>query len=175
MTNNNKQNNSKNWITLDIRVGHPYFMQVHKLTSCSLFRWLFTEVMCMCYAFCGVLFGICSLSNLTILSCVCWLKVCCPNYGKTCLCKYFMEGIMFMYLFTYLWNKWDDLRSASHNHKKKSLKLKLSLNYWSKDFYMKCGWWRHLWLQDMSSCWPNASCDDALSFPMAVWELSCSL
>uniref|UniRef100_A0A9J7WVP4 Opsin 7, group member b n=1 Tax=Cyprinus carpio carpio TaxID=630221 RepID=A0A9J7WVP4_CYPCA len=53
----------------------------HHSVVCSL-SWLFTEVMCMCYAFCGVLFGICSLSNLTVLSCVCWLKVCCPNYGN---------------------------------------------------------------------------------------------
>ncbi|XP_062871851.1 opsin 7, group member b [Trichomycterus rosablanca] len=45
-------------------------------------RWLFTEAFCVCYAFCGVLFGLCSLSNLTILSSVCWLKVCCPNYGS---------------------------------------------------------------------------------------------
>lgn len=45
-------------------------------------RWLFYKSTCIVYAFCGVLFGLCSLSNLTVLSCVCWLKVCCPNYGK---------------------------------------------------------------------------------------------
>lgn len=45
-------------------------------------RWLFYKSTCIVYAFCGVLFGLCSLSNLTALSCVCWLKVCCPNYGK---------------------------------------------------------------------------------------------
>lgn len=48
----------------------------------SLFRWLFNETTCTVYAFCGVLFGLCSLTNLMVLSCVCWLKVCCPNYGK---------------------------------------------------------------------------------------------
>ncbi|KAI3356910.1 hypothetical protein L3Q82_003556 [Scortum barcoo] len=42
--------------------------------------WLFNKVTCIIYAFCGVLFGLCSLTNLTVLSCVCWLKVCCPNY-----------------------------------------------------------------------------------------------
>ncbi|XP_016328674.1 opsin-5-like [Sinocyclocheilus anshuiensis] len=52
------------------------------IPSAFAHRWLFTEVMCMCYAFCGVLFGICSLSNLTVLSCVCWLKVCYHNYGN---------------------------------------------------------------------------------------------
>lgn len=46
-------------------------------------RWLFHQKTCIVYAFCGVLFGLCSLSNLTALSCVCWLKVCCPNYGKS--------------------------------------------------------------------------------------------
>ncbi|XP_017553679.1 opsin 7, group member b isoform X1 [Pygocentrus nattereri] len=45
-------------------------------------RWLFTETICSYYAFCGVLFGLCSLSNLTVLSSVCWFKVCCPNYGN---------------------------------------------------------------------------------------------
>ncbi|XP_003963408.2 opsin 7, group member b [Takifugu rubripes] len=44
--------------------------------------WLFYKSTCIVYAFCGVLFGLCSLSNLTALSCVCWLKVCCPNYGN---------------------------------------------------------------------------------------------
>uniref|UniRef100_A0A8C9S538 Opsin 7, group member d n=1 Tax=Scleropages formosus TaxID=113540 RepID=A0A8C9S538_SCLFO len=45
-------------------------------------KWLFNEVTCQCYAFCGVLFGLCSLTNLTILSSVCCLKVCFPNYGN---------------------------------------------------------------------------------------------
>lgn len=48
----------------------------------SPFRWLFNKTACTVYAFCGVLFGLCSLTNLTVLSCVCWLKVCCPNYGN---------------------------------------------------------------------------------------------
>lgn len=55
----------------------------HLIFSVSLSRWLFYKSTCIVYAFCGVLFGLCSLSNLTALSCVCWLKVCCPNYGKT--------------------------------------------------------------------------------------------
>ncbi|XP_046896556.1 opsin 7, group member b [Hypomesus transpacificus] len=45
-------------------------------------RWLYNEVTCLGYAFCGVVFGLASLSNLTVLSSVCWLKVCCPNYGS---------------------------------------------------------------------------------------------
>lgn len=49
----------------------------------SPFRWLFNQTACTVYAFCGVLFGLCSLTNLTVLSCVCWLKVCWPNYGNT--------------------------------------------------------------------------------------------
>ncbi|KAK7877900.1 hypothetical protein WMY93_031429 [Mugilogobius chulae] len=50
----------------------------------SLFahRWLFGEVVCQLYAACGVLFGLCSLTNLTALSSVCCIKVCYPNYGN---------------------------------------------------------------------------------------------
>ncbi|XP_051515819.1 opsin 7, group member b [Myxocyprinus asiaticus] len=63
-------------------LGMTIFLFPFAIPSAFAHRWLFTEVMCMCYAFCGVLFGLCSLSNLTVLSCVCWLKVCCPNYGN---------------------------------------------------------------------------------------------
>ncbi|KAI5612052.1 hypothetical protein C0J50_0720 [Silurus asotus] len=52
------------------------------ISSTFFHRWLFTESVCVCYAFFGVLFGLCSLSNLTVLSSVCWIKVCCPNYGN---------------------------------------------------------------------------------------------
>ncbi|XP_042561072.1 opsin-5-like [Clupea harengus] len=52
------------------------------IPSALYHRWLFTEPMCMVYAFCGVFFGLCSLTNLTVLSSVCWLKICCPNYGS---------------------------------------------------------------------------------------------
>ncbi|NXB62600.1 OPN5 protein, partial [Struthidea cinerea] len=45
-------------------------------------RWLFDQAMCTLYAFCGVLFGLCSLASLTVLSTVCCLKVCYPAYGK---------------------------------------------------------------------------------------------
>ncbi|NXK50454.1 OPN5 protein, partial [Chauna torquata] len=45
-------------------------------------RWLFNRAMCTIYAFCGVLFGLCSLSSLTVLSTVCCLKVCYPAYGR---------------------------------------------------------------------------------------------
>ncbi|NXG09171.1 OPN5 protein, partial [Sakesphorus luctuosus] len=45
-------------------------------------RWLFDRALCTLYAFCGVLFGLCSLSSLTVLSTVCCLKVCYPAYGK---------------------------------------------------------------------------------------------
>lgn len=38
--------------------------------------------MCTIYAFCGVLFGLCSLTSLTVLSAVCCLKVCYPAYGR---------------------------------------------------------------------------------------------
>ncbi|XP_064420575.1 opsin-5 [Latimeria chalumnae] len=50
----------------------------------SLFahRWLFNLEACLYYAFCGVLFGLCSLTNLTVLSFVCCLKVCYPAYGN---------------------------------------------------------------------------------------------
>ncbi|XP_003963605.2 opsin 7, group member d [Takifugu rubripes] len=45
-------------------------------------RWLFGEITCQLYAMCGVLFGLCSLTNLTALSLVCCLKVCFPNHGS---------------------------------------------------------------------------------------------
>ncbi|XP_077369443.1 opsin 7, group member d [Festucalex cinctus] len=45
-------------------------------------RWLFGELACQLYAMCGVLFGLCSLTNLTALSFVCCLKVCFPNHGN---------------------------------------------------------------------------------------------
>ncbi|NXW22598.1 OPN5 protein, partial [Circaetus pectoralis] len=44
-------------------------------------RWLYGKQICLFYAFCGVLFGICSLSTLTLLSTVCCLKVCFPAYA----------------------------------------------------------------------------------------------
>ncbi|NXA34303.1 OPN5 protein, partial [Eudromia elegans] len=47
-------------------------------------RWLFDRAVCTVYAFCGVLFGLCSLSSLTALSTVCCLKVCYPAYGRCC-------------------------------------------------------------------------------------------
>ncbi|KAK6303422.1 hypothetical protein J4Q44_G00258760 [Coregonus suidteri] len=45
-------------------------------------KWLFDEITCQFYAMCGVLFGLCSLTNLTALSFVCCLKVCFSNYGN---------------------------------------------------------------------------------------------
>ncbi|XP_067904621.1 opsin-5-like [Heterodontus francisci] len=44
-------------------------------------RWLFSQASCIYYAFCGVLFGLCSLTNLTVLSVVCCMKVCYPAYA----------------------------------------------------------------------------------------------
>ncbi|KAK1898714.1 Opsin-5 [Dissostichus eleginoides] len=52
------------------------------IPSAFTHMWLFNKTICTGYAFCGVLFGLCSLTNLTVLSSVCWLKVCCPNYGN---------------------------------------------------------------------------------------------
>uniref|UniRef100_A0A4W5KZ41 G-protein coupled receptors family 1 profile domain-containing protein n=1 Tax=Hucho hucho TaxID=62062 RepID=A0A4W5KZ41_9TELE len=45
-------------------------------------RWLFGKTVCLIYAFCGMLFGVCSLTTLTLLSMVCFVKVCYPLYGK---------------------------------------------------------------------------------------------
>lgn len=47
-----------------------------------LLRWLYGKTVCSLYAFCGMLFGICSLTTLTLLSTVCFVKVCYPFYGK---------------------------------------------------------------------------------------------
>ncbi|KAM3871868.1 opsin 7, group member b [Diretmus argenteus] len=52
------------------------------IPSAFTHRWLFNQTVCTVYAFCGVLFGLSSLTNLAVLSSVCWLKVCCPNYGN---------------------------------------------------------------------------------------------
>ncbi|KAG9270370.1 opsin 7, group member d [Astyanax mexicanus] len=52
------------------------------IPSAFAHKWLFGELTCLYYAVCGVLFGLCSLTNLTALSSVCCLKVCFPIYGN---------------------------------------------------------------------------------------------
>ncbi|CAN9515427.1 unnamed protein product [Ophioblennius macclurei] len=52
------------------------------IPSAFVHRWLFGETVCQLYAMCGVLFGLCSLTNLTALSLVCCLKVCLPSHGN---------------------------------------------------------------------------------------------
>lgn len=55
---------------------------LHHISLVCVYRWLFGETICQLYATCGVLFGLCSLTNLTALSFVCCLKVCFPNHGE---------------------------------------------------------------------------------------------
>uniref|UniRef100_A0A668AJ36 Opsin 7, group member a n=1 Tax=Myripristis murdjan TaxID=586833 RepID=A0A668AJ36_9TELE len=52
------------------------------ITSSFYHRWLYGKTVCYIYAFCGMLFGICSLTTLTLLSMVCFVKVCYPLYGN---------------------------------------------------------------------------------------------
>ncbi|XP_015710932.1 opsin-5-like [Coturnix japonica] len=52
------------------------------VTSSLSHRWLYGKHICLFYAFCGLFFGICSLSTLTLLSVVCCLKICFPAYGN---------------------------------------------------------------------------------------------
>uniref|UniRef100_A0A674F3X8 Opsin-5-like n=1 Tax=Salmo trutta TaxID=8032 RepID=A0A674F3X8_SALTR len=52
------------------------------ITSSIYHRWLFGKTVCLIYAFCGMLFGVCSLTTLTLLSMVCFVKVCYPRYGN---------------------------------------------------------------------------------------------
>ncbi|XP_034412084.1 opsin 7, group member a [Cyclopterus lumpus] len=52
------------------------------ITSSFYHRWLYGRTVCSVYAFCGILFGICSLTTLTLLSTVCFVKVCYPLYGN---------------------------------------------------------------------------------------------
>uniref|UniRef100_A0A8C6UWN8 Opsin 7, group member a n=1 Tax=Neogobius melanostomus TaxID=47308 RepID=A0A8C6UWN8_9GOBI len=52
------------------------------ITSSFYHRWLYGRTMCSMYAFCGMFFGLCSLTTLTLLSTVCLVKVCYPRYGK---------------------------------------------------------------------------------------------
>ncbi|XP_069013564.1 opsin 7, group member a [Embiotoca jacksoni] len=52
------------------------------ITSSIYHRWLYGKTVCSIYAFCGMLFGICSLTTLTLLSMVCFVKVCYPLYGN---------------------------------------------------------------------------------------------
>ncbi|CDQ69164.1 opsin-5 [Oncorhynchus mykiss] len=52
------------------------------IPSAFAHKWLFDEITCQFYAMCGVLFGLCSLTNLTALSSICCLKVSFPNYGN---------------------------------------------------------------------------------------------
>ncbi|XP_037133094.1 opsin 7, group member a [Syngnathus acus] len=56
------------------------------VTSSFYHRWLYGNTACSIYAFCGMLFGICSLSTLTLLSVVCFIKVCFPLYGNRFNC-----------------------------------------------------------------------------------------
>uniref|UniRef100_A0A672PA20 Opsin 7, group member c n=1 Tax=Sinocyclocheilus grahami TaxID=75366 RepID=A0A672PA20_SINGR len=55
-------------------LGMTLFLFPLAIPSALAHRWLFGEVACLCYAVCGVLFGLCSLTNLTALSSVCCLK-----------------------------------------------------------------------------------------------------
>lgn len=66
----------------------------HTGTSNLLHRWLYGKTFCSIYAFCGILFGICSLTTLTLLSMVCFVKVCYPLYGKTSKRSYFSHSEM---------------------------------------------------------------------------------
>ncbi|XP_018532030.1 opsin 7, group member a [Lates calcarifer] len=52
------------------------------ITSSFYHRWLYGKTVCSIYAFCGMLFGLCSLTTLTLLSMVCFVKVCYPLYGN---------------------------------------------------------------------------------------------
>ncbi|XP_078120851.1 opsin 7, group member a [Sander vitreus] len=52
------------------------------ITSSFYHRWLYGKTVCSIYAFCGMLFGLCSLTTLTLLSMVCFVKVCHPLYGN---------------------------------------------------------------------------------------------
>nr|AXF38095.1 OPN7a [Paralichthys olivaceus] len=52
------------------------------ISSSFYHRWLYGKTVCSIYAFCGMLFGICSLTTLTLLSVVCFVKVCYPHYGN---------------------------------------------------------------------------------------------
>ncbi|XP_056913038.1 opsin 7, group member a [Takifugu flavidus] len=52
------------------------------IASSFYHRWLYGKTVCYLYAFCGMLFGICSLTTLTLLSTVCFVKVCYPFYGN---------------------------------------------------------------------------------------------
>ncbi|XP_034469761.1 opsin 7, group member a [Hippoglossus hippoglossus] len=52
------------------------------ISSSFYHRWLYGRTVCSVYAFCGMLFGICSLTTLTLLSVVCFVKVCYPHYGN---------------------------------------------------------------------------------------------
>ncbi|XP_055359989.1 opsin 7, group member a [Betta splendens] len=52
------------------------------ITSSFYHRWLYGRTVCSVYAFCGMLFGVCSLTTLTLLSTVCFVKVRYPLYGN---------------------------------------------------------------------------------------------
>ncbi|KAJ8016804.1 hypothetical protein DPEC_G00011160 [Dallia pectoralis] len=52
------------------------------IPSAFAHKWLFDDITCQVYAMCGVLFSMCSLTNLTALSSVCCLKISFPNYGN---------------------------------------------------------------------------------------------
>ncbi|XP_020646623.3 opsin-5 [Pogona vitticeps] len=63
-------------------LGMTFTLYPLAVTSSLSHRWLYGQHVCLFYAFCAVLFGICSLTTLTLLSTVCCLKICFPAYGN---------------------------------------------------------------------------------------------
>ncbi|XP_051943800.1 opsin-5-like [Hippocampus zosterae] len=72
------------------------------ITSSFYHRWLYGTTVCSIYAFCGILFGICSLSTLTLFSMVCFVKVCYPLYGNRFSCIHGRLLVAFAWLYALL-------------------------------------------------------------------------
>lgn len=93
-------------------------------------RWLYGKTVCSMYAFCGMLFGICSLTTLTLLSMVCFVKVCYPLYGKSSKKLFFAQ--------------WNDI--WINHHTPKWTIVDLSREGWGDNPPMKCRTLASLWL-----------------------------
>ncbi|XP_004079421.1 opsin-5-like isoform X1 [Oryzias latipes] len=73
------------WFIINLAVsdlGLTLTLYPMAITSSFYHRWLYGRTVCFVYAFCGMLFGLCSLTTLTLLSMVCFVKVCYPLYGN---------------------------------------------------------------------------------------------
>lgn len=93
---------------------------------------------------CGVLFGLCSLTNLTALSSVCCLKVCFPNHGEAYKIPH-REG-------NRTWTPWRLQEGGKADFKSVKFHL-LSYQVASSLRLMPVSWWRECGVMHLCLLW----------------------